>query len=410
LLSLNLSENNIGQCTIDDGGGWTFWDDDFEGKGKRWKNKETGEYSFGKCVGAIALADAIPSMGALLSLDMSKNILCNREAGKVLSQMLAVNTVLKELDVSNNVGFGAHDGPGFAQELFAGIRNNGAMTKFDISSNGIRAEGGKALAAGLKGNLVITELNISSNRLGQNSAYDNDTSGVIALADAIPDMGALTRLDISKNKLFHDDGAPAGKALGDMLAVNSTLQELDVSDNAEWQHSTGGSSFAQALSIGISDNGTLTTLIFGGDTYRNGWDDVTPVPATLEVGMTEVDFSNKHLGSGGAIIVAAWISHKDNGALSKLDISSNSLYVEGTKLLAKALKSNQTMTSLNISSNSMTFDGKKTGDVSGVAALADVVPGMRALVKLDISSNCIGDEQERDLQRICVAGGIELAK
>jgi hypothetical protein len=73
LSSLNLSENNIGQCTIDDGGGWTLWDDDFEGKGKRWKNKETGEYSFGKYVGAIALADAIPSMGALSKLDVRDN-------------------------------------------------------------------------------------------------------------------------------------------------------------------------------------------------------------------------------------------------------------------------------------------------------------------------------------------------
>jgi hypothetical protein len=35
---------------------------------------------------------------------------------------------------------------------------------------------------------------------------------------------------------------------------------------------------------------------------------------------------------------------------------------------------------------------------------------MGALIKLDISSNRIGAEQEQDLQRICVAGGIELAK
>jgi hypothetical protein len=34
---------------------------------------------------------------------------------------------------------------------------------------------------------------------------------------------------------------------------------------------------------------------------------------------------------------------------------------------------------------------------------------MGALIKLDIGSNHIGAEQERDLQRICVAGGIELA-
>jgi hypothetical protein len=35
---------------------------------------------------------------------------------------------------------------------------------------------------------------------------------------------------------------------------------------------------------------------------------------------------------------------------------------------------------------------------------------MGALTKLDISRNYIGAEQEGGLQRICVAGGIELAK
>jgi hypothetical protein len=38
------------------------------------------------------------------------------------------------------------------------------------------------------------------------------------------------------------------------------------------------------------------------------------------------------------------------------------------------------------------------------------VRGKGALAKLDISNNYIGVEQEDDLQRICVAGGIELAK
>ena len=36
--------------------------------------------------------------------------------------------------------------------------------------------------------------------------------------------------------------------------------------------------------------------------------------------------------------------------------------------------------------------------------------GARALIKLDISKNHIRAEQELHLQRICVAGGIELAK
>jgi hypothetical protein len=62
--------------------------------------------------------------------------------------------------------------------------------------------------------------------------------------------------------------------------------------------------------------------------------------------MTGVDLSNKGLRAAGAITVAAWISHRDKGAL----------------------------------------------------------------IKLDISSNNIGGEQETELQRICVASGIELVK
>jgi hypothetical protein len=56
--------------------------------------------------------------------------------------MLAVNTVLKELDVSSNnwKEWGQMlkgDGPGFAKELAVGIRDNGALAKLDISNNHI---------------------------------------------------------------------------------------------------------------------------------------------------------------------------------------------------------------------------------------------------------------------------------
>jgi hypothetical protein len=81
----------------------------------------------------------------------------------------------------------------------------GAMTKLDISSNTLQAKGGKALAAGLKGNQVITELNIASNYLGVQDREDNtDLSGVIALADVIPGMGAMSALNLSENSLQAD--------------------------------------------------------------------------------------------------------------------------------------------------------------------------------------------------------------
>jgi hypothetical protein len=62
-----------------------------------------------------------------------------------------------------------------------------------LKSNGLKAEGGKALAGGLKGNNVITELNIAYNDLVRNAQWKSDMSGVIALANTIKDMGALSK-------------------------------------------------------------------------------------------------------------------------------------------------------------------------------------------------------------------------
>jgi hypothetical protein len=53
------------------------------------------------------------------------------------------------------------------------------------------------------------------------------------------------------------------------------------------------------------------------------------------------------------------------GAMKALDISSNTLCAEGTKLLAETRKGNQMMTELDLSSNYMTEE---------VAALADAIP------------------------------------
>ena len=134
--------------------------------------------------------------------------------------------------------------------------------KFDISNSNVCAAGGKALAAALNANQVMTELNLACNSLGLVKQFSGaDLSGVIAISDAIPTMGALVK------------------------------------------------------------------FTFGGDAYLDTkqMKMVTPEPATLEVGMTEADLSNKNLGAGGAVIVGAWISHKDNGALTSLDISSNNI-------------------------------------------------------------------------------------
>jgi hypothetical protein len=98
----------------------------------------------------------------------------------------------------------------------------------------------------------------------------------------------------------------------------------------------------------------------------------------------------------------------DMRALTKFDISSSDIRAKGGKALAAVLKGNQVITELNICDNKLGYNSAGNGDTSGVIAIADAIPDMRALIKLDISTNYIGAKQQRDLQRICVAGGIEL--
>jgi Ran GTPase-activating protein (RanGAP) involved in mRNA processing and transport len=167
--------------------------------------------------GPAAIANAIKDMRALTSLSMSANELKGAEAGKALGDALAANTVLKELDLSGGKDKYGNHVPNidiaFVTAFTPGLSDNGAMTKFDISSNAIRAEGGRALAAGLKGNQEIMELNISSNKLSYNSGGRRDTSGVIAIADAITDMRAMTSLNLALNKL----GVEGAKAIAACL-------------------------------------------------------------------------------------------------------------------------------------------------------------------------------------------------
>jgi hypothetical protein len=131
----------------------------------------------------------------------------------------------------------------------AEIIGNGALSLLNLALNNLRAEGTELLAAALKGNQIITELNISSNAMALGSAWGDMASGVITRADVISDMGALSKIIFG--------GVPK------YVYVCRKYEDIE--------------------------------------------------PATPEVGMLEADFSNKSLGAGGAIFIAAWGAHSPTG-------------------------------------------------------------------------------------------------
>ena len=194
-----------------------------------------------------------------------------------------------------------------------------------------------------------------------------------------------------------------------MLAVNTVLKELDVSANTSYQCDSVG--FAQELAVGISDNGTLSKLD-ASDNHMFGKKDKAGITAWADAlkantSITELNLTKNKISANDTKILAPAIS--DNGALLVLSLKGNNLFAAGCKALAEGLKGNQVITELNIASNSLGWNGVGA-DMSGVIALADIIPDMGALAKLDMSTNVIGAEQEKDLQRICMAGGIELTQ
>ena len=151
---------------------------------------------------------------------------------------------------------------------------------FDISGNNIRVEGTQALAAALKGNMTMTRLNMSSN----NMTYDvqgkaGKMAGIIALSGAIKDMRAILSVNLLKNGM----GVEQARALVIILKEHPTLKSL------------------------CGNNGDET----------------------------ELDMSGKMEGAEDAIMLAAEVV--DNGAMTSLDLASNSLGIEGAKIIADIL-------------------------------------------------------------------------
>jgi Leucine-rich repeat (LRR) protein len=218
-----------------------------------------------------------------------------------------------------------------------------------LNSNNLQAAGGKALAEGLKGNQVITELDISSNNLGVTSGVGTDMtwgSGVIALADIIPDMGALSFLNLSENNMH---GADAGKALGNALAANTVLKELVLSGGKDRHgrpvpHMT--IAFMKAFTPGLSDNGALTSLNLANNSLGElvppeGWTKKTGgIGSGSPIFFKHADGREQKQDPGskpeGIIAIASAIP--DMGALTSLNLSSNDLKAEGAKIVAKAIK------------------------------------------------------------------------
>jgi Ran GTPase-activating protein (RanGAP) involved in mRNA processing and transport len=86
--------------------------------------------------------------------------------------------------------------------------------------------------------------------------------GIIVLANAIPDMRALSVLNLDDNALR----LGGCKAICDALKANTTVTSLSMSDNGFQTKS------AEAIAEMLGDNGTLSSLNLSSNNIGARWD------------------------------------------------------------------------------------------------------------------------------------------
>lgn len=210
-------------------------------------------------VDAAALGTLVPGLSFSVALHVGPASARTLEADTVLGglrlrhtcswpfvfEALQFNTGLCVLDL--------HDcslGAGEAGLLSGALQDNATLRELDLSGNALGDDGAHHVALALDVNRALAVLDLSHTGM--------DEEGVISIAKALDGNAttALTRLALGLN----DGGHNGLMAVAAMLANNSTLEVLDLSDTA------CGDAAAVAIARALDQNATLREL----DLSRNG--------------------------------------------------------------------------------------------------------------------------------------------
>jgi Ran GTPase-activating protein (RanGAP) involved in mRNA processing and transport len=207
----------------------------------------------------------------------------------------------------------------------------------------------------------LTQLDISDNKLAQGepiggnfdciTGYEAETagvlflmglsplSGVVALANAIKDMGALTSLHVGQNRIPE-------KEMREIIAIAMRMDSMKI----------------------------LCEIPFKDKT------------------ITELDVSGKKLGTEGALVVAEYLD--GNEALSSVNLLKNKIGIDQAKALASLLQEHPTLKSLCGNKGDETgldMSSKMNGAEDAIMLVAEIIEN-GGMASLNLASNILGVE------------------
>jgi hypothetical protein len=285
--------------------------------------------------GILALLDTVKTMGALSRLNLSKNKICTKESGEALALTLKMNSALKELDVSHNVNY-----------MYIGN---------DVEQNFTK----------------------------------HPQEFVYAMCEGLSATKSLSKLIMTNNNIVGTDVAQtraAGKALGDAIAVNATLDELDLSENCAFKVNCKGAEFALEFAVGLKKNARLMELnLVNCNLTNNGLD----MAGTVQVSYTIVRYDSYSVRIAVLVSPAYYSSHQP---------------LAGIADLADAIKTNETLASLHIGSNNIPKQNmleiiQVAQNKSNIEILCAVPFKDQCSPELDVSRRCLFVEDMLVLQQ-----------
>jgi hypothetical protein len=221
---------------------------------------------------------------------------------------------LSKLDISGNQicgldedGRGTHDTSGFAVLT----KSIGNLKELNISNNFLKAQGAEILVPALEANGSLSSLH-----LGQSNIPEEQMKAIIAM-DKFDVLCAVPVRELKADSITELD--LAGKSLGvEGALVLATYLKEDSGSLSKLMFGDGESDYikkdkctGESFEVGQAVVYKGKQCIVSQAVDRDGERKVRFFfSITVEVGMTEADFSGANMGESGAIILAAWLTHK----------------------------------------------------------------------------------------------------
>ena len=318
---------------------------------------------------AVHLAEAICVSGTLRKLVLARcalgfsahSLVNRREASDRFSASLATNSVLVELDLTENM---LHNLPLVIDGLAEPLGTNTTLQVLNLSNNNMNDRDVVRIAEGVEANTSLVRLDLSMNAIEDIGA----TQFAIALSNR---TDALNELNLARNKI-----AQVGcERLAEMLASNSSLSVLALGHNplgsgASWVLSslmTNGT--LSSLSIEdnlicadlvwmsemLSSNSTLTMINMDGNFMGDLGVCACADAFMSNSSLTALSLGENDIGDCGAERLAEALI--GNRSLTQLQLAGNKIRDKGAGSIAEALVFNSSLRTLNLLTNEIAYDG-----------------------------------------------------